>query len=130
VGSGAALPSGVRRAFMLVTTAVRLRLAVCSRGKSSITAPPGPGGVAAGGAEAVAGGGEEVVEKAQVSAEVGRVEEVYGEEKAGARSMGWWLIGCSGMVAGMVVLGGVTRLTVRALLQRAQAFNPQPRSLN
>lgn len=25
--------------------------------------------------------------------------------------MGWWLIGCGGLVAGMVVLGGVTRLT-------------------
>ena len=40
-----------------------------------------------------------------------RIEEVENEEKTGTRAMGWWLLGCSGMVAGMVVLGGVTRLT-------------------
>jgi cytochrome c oxidase assembly protein subunit 15 len=31
------------------------------------------------------------------------------------KRIGWWLIGCSGMVAGAVVLGGVTRLTESGL---------------
>jgi hypothetical protein len=29
----------------------------------------------------------------------------------GERAMGWWLVGCCGLVVGMVSLGGVTRLT-------------------
>jgi cytochrome c oxidase assembly protein subunit 15 len=31
------------------------------------------------------------------------------------KRIGWWLLGCSGMVAGAVVLGGVTRLTESGL---------------
>jgi cytochrome c oxidase assembly protein subunit 15 len=32
-----------------------------------------------------------------------------------SKRVGWWLMGCSGMVAGAVVLGGVTRLTESGL---------------
>lgn len=31
------------------------------------------------------------------------------------RVVGWWLVGCCGLVAGSVVLGGVTRLTESGL---------------
>jgi len=36
-------------------------------------------------------------------------------QKKSSRIIGWWLAGCSGMVAGAVVLGGVTRLTESGL---------------
>lgn len=31
------------------------------------------------------------------------------------RAVGWWLVGCCGLVAGSVVLGGITRLTESGL---------------
>ena len=34
-----------------------------------------------------------------------------GNAGPGERAMGWWLLGCCGLVLGMVSLGGVTRLT-------------------
>ena len=33
----------------------------------------------------------------------------------GGRAVGWWLIGCCGMVGGAVLVGGVTRLTESGL---------------
>jgi hypothetical protein len=112
-GGGVALPCAFRGAFTLASTQGRPQLPLTGfwRGLSSITAPPGAGGLAVGDAEAGSGARERVVEKAQAQTDMAKVQEVHGEEKAGARAMGWWLIGCSGMVAGMVVLGGVTRLT-------------------
>ena len=75
------------------------------RALSSFTAPQAEAPAEGAGAEAVAEAGTDT------RGEEGRVEEVQGEQRAGERAMGWWLIGCSGLVAGMVVLGGVTRLT-------------------
>lgn len=34
------------------------------------------------------------------------------------RAVGWWLFGCSGMVCGMVAVGGLTRLTKVRLCAR------------
>ena len=39
----------------------------------------------------------------------------YLSPRSASRKIGWWLAGCSGMVAGAVVLGGVTRLTESGL---------------
>lgn len=36
-------------------------------------------------------------------------------QKRGERIVGWWLLGCCGMVGGAVLLGGVTRLTESGL---------------
>ena len=33
----------------------------------------------------------------------------------GGRVVGWWLVGCCGLVAGSVLLGGITRLTESGL---------------
>ena len=32
-----------------------------------------------------------------------------------SRAVGWWLMGCCGLVSGSVILGGVTRLTESGL---------------
>jgi cytochrome c oxidase assembly protein subunit 15 len=86
---------------------LRSATAAGARKKSSFTAPPAAGGAIPAQTEPA---GEPVETEARAN-ETARVEEVEQEERAGTRAMGWWLIGCSGMVAGMVVLGGVTRLT-------------------
>ena len=112
-GGEVALPCAFRGAFTLASKPGRPQHPLTGfwRGLSSISAPPGAGGLAVGDAEGGLGASERVAEKAHAQAEMAKVQEVHGEDKAGARTMGWWLIGCSGMVAGMVVLGGVTRLT-------------------
>jgi len=46
---------------------------------------------------------------------VRRFSDVQGIQRRGERAVGWWLLGCCGMVGGAILLGGVTRLTESGL---------------
>jgi len=100
---------------MLLPPALLMPQHVWMRGKrfprflSSITAEAPSGAASASATPGGAASARATVEEDAKDCE--RLEVVEEEERAGHRAMGWWLMGCSAMVAGMVVLGGVTRLT-------------------